>query len=355
MEKMEVQLQENSYPIYFAEGFCGLGEALAACKTHPKIMVVTEPKIRQLFGDEVMRELAGFHMVWHEIPGGEEEKSLQTVAGIYEHLLKERFDRKSTLLALGGGIVGDITGFAAATFMRGISFVQLPTTLLAQVDSSVGGKTGVNLDGVKNVVGAFYQPKLVFANLSALKTLSDRDYASGLGEVVKYGILEGEAFFSLLEREADALLRREEASLREVVALCCQCKARIVAEDERENGIRAVLNLGHTFGHAYEAATHHVVFHGEAVGLGLISACAAAEYLGKDASRGRVTALLKKLGLPLTLPAGDEKTMLAAMQRDKKSEDGKLRFVLPFGLGDVRLESSVPPEAVRCGWEAVWK
>ena len=355
MTRVDICLGEHSYPIVLTGSFQGLGEELNRCKIHSKIMVVTEPNIRKLYGAALARELTEYQVVWYEIPGGENCKTLSTIADIYQALMEHRFDRKGTLLALGGGIVGDITGFAAASFMRGIDFVQVPTTLLAQVDSSVGGKTGVNFHRIKNMIGAFYQPKLVFSNLSTLKTLSQRDYASGLGEVVKYGVLEGMPLFSELVRQARSIMRREEIVLGEIVALCCESKAKIVAADERENGIRAVLNLGHTFGHAYETATRHAIYHGEAVALGLISACKAAEWMGVFDESERVKELLALLGLPVQLPACKKDEVTAAMQDDKKREDGKMRFVIPYGLGDVRVIGEVPQEAVAFGLEAVWK
>lgn len=355
MKRMKVDLGEHSYSILFSDSFQGLGEELRQLGTHPKIMAVTEPNIRRLYGQALERELADYQLIWHEIPGGEECKTLETVSGIYQALMEHRFDRKGTLLALGGGIVGDITGFAASSFMRGIDFVQVPTTLLAQVDSSVGGKTGVNFHYVKNIVGAFYQPKLVFANLSTLKTLSQRDYASGLGEVAKYGVLEGESLLSLLLEKAPDILRREKRVMGDIVALCCESKARIVSADEREQGLRAVLNLGHTFAHAYETATRHSIYHGEAVAMGLLSACKTAEQMGLFHETDRVKELLTALGLPDRLPECSREETEAAMQGDKKQEDGRLRFVLPYGLGDVRVTEQVPREAVACGLEAVWK
>lgn len=355
MKRILIDLQENSYPIVLTDGFCGLGSELKTINTHPKVMVVTEPKIRQLYGEALEQELVDYQVFWHEIPGGEECKNLNTVSEIYQALMKYRFDRKGTLLALGGGIVGDITGFAAASFMRGISFVQLPTTLLAQVDSSVGGKTGVNFQSVKNMIGAFYQPKLVFANLKTLQTLSLRDYTTGLGEVAKYGVLEGEPLFSSLIKQANGIEARDSGVLEAVVAHCCEIKAKIVVSDERENGIRAILNLGHTFGHAYESATHHKIHHGEGVALGMISACKTAEHMGVFHQTEQVKALLKALGLPEKLPQCSKEAVMTAMMGDKKQEDGKLKFVLPYGLGDVRVVAQVPEQAVACGLEAVWK
>ncbi len=355
MKRILIDLQENSYPIVLADGFRGLAKELQDLGTHQKIMVVTEPNIRALYGEKLAEELKDFSLVWHEIPGGEGCKTLTTISEIYESLMSNRFDRKGTLLALGGGIVGDMTGFAAATFMRGISFVQVPTTLLAQVDSSVGGKTGVNFHSVKNIIGAFYQPKLVFANLKTLETLSERDYKTGLGEVAKYGVLEGEPLYSELMKQKDKIAARDSGILAEIVAYCCEIKAKIVAEDERENGLRAILNLGHTFGHAYETATNHGIYHGEAVSLGIISACRTAERMGLFQKSEKVLALIRALGLMEQLPPSVKETILTAMKGDKKQEDGQLKFVLPCDLGNVQVRKDVPREAVLAGLEAIWK
>ena len=355
MKRILIDLQENSYPIVLTDRFCGLAKELKDLGTHQKIMVITEPKIRALYGEQLEEELKDFSLTWHEIDGGEDCKTLTTVSGIYESLMRNRFDRKGTLLALGGGIVGDITGFAAASFMRGISFVQVPTTLLAQVDSSVGGKTGVNFHSVKNIIGAFYQPKLVFANLKTLETLSVRDYKTGLGEVAKYAVLEGEPLYSDLMTHKEEILARDSGVLAEIVGCCCEIKAKIVAQDEREQGLRAVLNLGHTFGHAYETATNHEIYHGEAVSLGMISACRAAECMGLFHRSEDVITLIRTLGLMEQLPQCDKDTILTAMKGDKKQEDGKLKFVLPLDLGNVQVRNDVPKSAVLQGLEAIWK
>ncbi len=355
MKRILIDLQENSYPIVLTDRFRGLAKELKDLGTHQKIMVVTEPNIRALYGQQLSEELKDFSLIWHEIDGGEDCKTLTTISEIYESLMSNRFDRKGTLLALGGGIVGDITGFAAASFMRGISFVQVPTTLLAQVDSSVGGKTGVNFHSVKNIIGAFYQPKLVFANLKTLETLSMRDYKTGLGEVAKYAVLEGEPLYSYLMTHKEGILARDSDVLAEIVGYCCEIKAKIVAQDEREQGIRAILNLGHTFGHAYETATNHEIYHGEAVSLGMISACRAAECMGLFQKSEKVLALIRALGLMEQLPECEKETILAAMKGDKKQEDGTLKFVLPLDLGNVQIRTDVPQEAVLWGLEAIWK
>lgn len=341
MNTITISLGEHSYPIFLEEDFSHIGRAMRERGLHQRLLVVTEPNIKDLYEAPLRRELeaAGFEVNLCEIAGGEENKTLDTVRGIYREMMNLRFDRKGTVVALGGGIVGDIAGFAAATFLRGVPFVQVPTTLLAQVDSSVGGKVGVNFNGVKNIVGAFYQPALVYINSKTLNTLTERDYKTGLGEVVKYAVLDGEPFYDFLSSHAGELRRID------VIRHCCEIKAEIVQQDERENGLRAVLNLGHTFGHAYETATHHAITHGEGVASGLVSACELACLMGllERETADRIKELLDKLGLTYILPPCGG--IMEAMQGDKKRLDGRLRFVLPHAMGDVQIHEA-PQELV---------
>jgi 3-dehydroquinate synthase len=285
------------------------------------------------------------------VQAGENSKSVEMAEGLWQELLRLGADRKTLGVAVGGGVIGDLAGFIAATFARGLPFVQIPTTLLAQVDSSVGGKVGVNLPGAKNMVGAFWQPLGVVIDTRVLDTLPPREYRAGLAEVVKYGVILDAAFFEYLEQHQKALNDRQADVLRHVIARCCQLKADVVENDERETtGLRAVLNYGHTFGHAIEAETCYGQFlHGEAVAIGMICASRLAERLGRiDPELTRRQAdLLRALGLPIAVPDVDREVLVAAMRRDKKVAHGRLRFVLPSRLGHVELVGDVADEDVR--------
>jgi 3-dehydroquinate synthase len=267
-----------------------------------------------------------------------------------DHLMAERHNRSTTLIALGGGVVGDITGFAAATYQRGVNFIQIPTTLLAQVDSSVGGKTAVNHPAGKNMIGAFHQPVAVLADMGLLETLPVREYAAGLAEVVKYGVIADAGFFGWLEENAETLAARTPEAVGHAVAVSCQCKADVVAEDERESGRRAILNFGHTFGHAIEALTGYKTYlHGEAVAIGMVQAADLSARLGllswEDA--GRLRRLLEGFALPVVPPELSPSAMLDAMGMDKKVVDGKLRLILARRLGEAFVSADTPPELIR--------
>jgi 3-dehydroquinate synthase len=282
---------------------------------------------------------------------GEETKSVESAAQLYEKLLELGADRKTVIVAVGGGVVGDLAGFVAATFARGLPFIQVPTTLLAQVDSSVGGKVGVNLPGAKNMVGAFWQPIGVLIDTTVLTTLADREYRAGLAEVVKYGVILDAEFFTYLEQHVRELAARDPAVLEYIVMRSCRLKADIVQQDEREEtGLRSVLNYGHTFCHAIEAVAGYGEFlHGEAVSIGMLCASRLAERLGRidHTLTNRQHELLKALGLPVDFPPLDHAAILDAMSRDKKVEHGKLRFVLPTRLGHVELVGDVDAADVR--------
>jgi len=286
-----------------------------------------------------------------QLPDGEQYKTLATLESIYDTLIEWRFDRYCGLLALGGGVIGDLTGFAAATYLRGIPFVQLPTTLLAQVDSSVGGKTGVNHPQGKNLIGAFYQPRHVHIDVALLATLPAREYAAGLAEVVKYGIIRDAAFFAWLEKERGTLANRSTAALETAVMRSCQIKADVVESDENEQGLRAILNYGHTFGHAVETlAGYGVVRHGEAVAIGMVLAARTAARLGLGSQNdvARISALLKAFDLPVDPPAFPAEDYLAVMRHDKKAREGGIRLVLNQGIGAATLvEVDAPLELLQ--------
>ena len=319
----------------------------------PLLTVVTDENVGPLHADMLGNALAGygFNVRTVTLPAGEEHKTLDTVSGIWDGLIEAAADRKSVLVAVGGGVVGDMTGFAAACHLRGIRFIQAPTTLLAMVDAAVGGKTGVDHPLGKNLIGAFHQPVHVVCDIDTLATLPERDYVSGLAEVVKYGVICDADFFRTLETRAEALKDRDPDVLTEVVVHCCRLKAQVVAEDERETtGRRAILNYGHTFAHAFEAADYTLLTHGEAVAVGMTCASRLAVTLGRvdESLYRRQTDLLSRFGLPTQVPerlaAAD---LLPAMRRDKKSQAGVLRLILPTRLGHVETVAGIDEDAVR--------
>jgi 3-dehydroquinate synthase len=290
--------------------------------------------------------LAGVESEMVVVPSGETSKSVKWVEKCYNALAAHRLERKSFIVALGGGVAGDLAGFVAATYLRGIPFVQVPTTLLAQVDSSVGGKVGVNLKAGKNLVGAFHQPRLVLCDLDTLGTLPMREYRAGLAEVIKYGIIHDAELFERLERDMDKLLRREPKVLAEVIARCCEIKAEVVAQDETESGLRAILNFGHTIGHGLEAISHYGKYlHGEAISIGQVAAARLSrEVLGlPEQDVERIGNLFDRAGLPtnITLNQGQRKKLLAAMKLDKKVSAGEIKFVLARRIGEVEVGQKV--------------
>ncbi|MGE5301708.1 MAG: 3-dehydroquinate synthase [Alphaproteobacteria bacterium] len=343
METLTVNLGDRSYPIYIGENILSrIGEHLQETGLRGKVAVVTNPTVAQLYLDTVHDGLtaSGFEMTAMLVPDGEEHKNLQSLATLYDRLIGERFDRQSCVLALGGGVVGDLAGFAAATYLRGIPYVQVPTTLLAQVDSSVGGKTGVNHQDGKNLIGAFYQPRLVLIDVTVLASLPRRELVGGLAEVIKYGIIEDATLFGFLEKHIDNLLGLQREHLVHIILTSCAIKARVVEKDERENDYRAVLNFGHTIGHALEAATGYTQFlHGEAVGVGMVKGATLSVQQGLCDQRSfeRIRRLIKKAGLPLEIPSGiSMQGLIQAMEVDKKSAEGKIKFVMCAGIGKTR-------------------
>jgi 3-dehydroquinate synthase len=351
METLSVNLGGRSYPIYIGEGILArAGEFLRQAGLRGKVAVVTNPTVAQLYLDPLDEALshAGFEVLPVLVPDGEDHKDLKSLASIYDSLIGERFERKSCVLALGGGVVGDLAGFAAATFLRGVPFVQVPTTLLAQVDSSVGGKTGINHQDGKNLIGAFYQPRLVLIDVAVLQSLPRRELVAGMAEVIKYGIIEDPALFKMMERDMAKLLGLDRELLIQVIATSCAIKARAVEKDEREDDYRAVLNFGHTIGHALEAVTGYTQFlHGEAVGVGMVKAAAISVQQGFCDQRSfeRVRKLVNKAGLPLDIPAGVSMgTLIQGMEVDKKSAGGKIKFVMCAGIGKTRFHWLTPSE-----------
>jgi 3-dehydroquinate synthase len=340
LDNITVGLAERSYKINFGQGILAeIGTFCRNLQTGRKVAVVTNPVVGAYYLEQVKAALtdAGYAVYSVEIPDGEEYKSLETLKSIYDRLIEFGFDRSSFLLALGGGVVGDIAGFAAATYMRGILFVQVPTTLLAQVDSSVGGKTGINHEKGKNLIGAFYQPGFVLIDTATLDTLSEREYLSGLAEVAKYGIVLDGQLFDFMSANAGRLLDREKESLLTVIKRSCSIKASIVEKDEKEAGLRAVLNYGHTIGHAVETLTCYKKYtHGEAVAIGIAQAAKFSESMGFSvrAETERIIALLKTLHLPVEIPYFTHSAYTEALLHDKKVRDGGINFVFNKGIGD---------------------
>jgi len=347
---VSVQLGNRSYAIKIAPGLLQkLGNECARLKLGRRCAIITDTNVGRRFARTACRSLAaaGFEPSLITVPAGETAKSLRSVEQCYDQLAAHRLERKSFIVALGGGVVGDLAGFVAATYLRGIPFVQVPTTLLAQVDSSVGGKTGVNLKAGKNLVGAFYQPRLVLCDLDTLKTLPEREFRAGLAEVIKYGIIYDAPLFARLERDLAGLLRRKPALLAAVVARCCEIKAEVVGQDETESGLRAILNFGHTIGHAIENSSGYGKFlHGEAIAIGqVVESRLSAGLTGlSDGDAGRILDLIKRAGLPyaIKLDAGRRKKLFAAMKLDKKVSDGQVKFVLARRIGKVVWGQPVP-------------
>jgi 3-dehydroquinate synthase len=352
MPQVTVGLGARSYPIWIGHGqLAQLHAALDAVGFPRRVGIVTNPTVGSLYGDAVTAALraGGRQVSVIQVPDGEQYKTLATLEQLYDTLIEWRFDRYCGLLALGGGVIGDLTGFAAATFLRGIPFAQVPTTLLAQVDSSVGGKTGVNHPQGKNLIGAFYQPRHVHIDVAVLASLPEREYAAGLAEVVKYGMIRDAAFFAWLEQEQAALAARDPAALVTAVMTSCQIKADVVESDENELGLRAILNFGHTFGHAVETLSGYgVIRHGEAVAIGMVMAARTAVKLGlaTPAEVDRLSALLKAFALPVAPPAFTAAEYLAVMRLDKKVRDGSVRLVINHGIGAAELHQVEDPDTL---------
>ncbi|MFQ3322617.1 MAG: 3-dehydroquinate synthase [Pseudomonadales bacterium] len=345
MDTLTVDLGHRSYPIYIGEKVFLDGDLLAKHIQGKQVMVVTNTTIAALYLDQIIAVLANFSVVSCVLPDGEQYKTLTVLNQIFDSLLEAKYDRTATLIALGGGVVGDMTGFAAASYQRGVNFIQIPTTVLSQVDSSVGGKTGVNHALGKNMIGAFYQPQAVFADISVLSTLPARELSAGIAEIIKYGLIQDESFLAWLEHNMAALLALDPLAVTYAVKRSCECKAEVVAQDEHEGGIRAILNLGHTFGHAIETDQGYGNWlHGEAVAAGIIVASALSEQLGWISSTDlmRVKAVIKAANLPTTLPANiTPERFLELMSVDKKVVDDQLRFVLLKSLGEAVVTSEV--------------
>lgn len=339
MDNLHVNLGENSYNIIFGDSFENLADELKKINAPEKLLIVTDTNVEKLYANEVKTYLNnnGFDSNVYAFPAGEENKTMDTILGICGVCIENGLDRKSMIVALGGGVVGDMAGFAASIYMRGINFVQIPTTLLSQSDSSVGGKTGIDFMDSKNILGAFHQPRLVYINVNTLKTLPEIQFISGMGEVIKHGIIRDSEFYGFIKNNPDKIKALDSDTLIEMSKRNCSIKAQVVECDEKESGLRAILNFGHTIGHAIESAMNFTMTHGECVGLGM----AAVSYIAKnrrlidsDILENIIDTMLS-YGFKVKLNLPDCDTIYRFMQKDKKKSNGKLNFVLPVKIGEV--------------------
>ncbi|MEH2295053.1 3-dehydroquinate synthase [Nostoc sp.] len=356
MTLINVNLPEQSYEIAIAPSSLDeLGQQMASLKLGKKVLLVSNQTILKHFGQRAIASLtsAGFEVASCILPPGERYKTLNSIQKLYDIALENRLERSSTMVALGGGVIGDMTGFAAATWLRGINVVQVPTSLLAMVDSAIGGKTGVNHPHGKNLIGAFHQPRLVLIDPDVLKTLPMREFRAGIAEVIKYGVIWDAELFAQLEasKRLDQLRYVKPDLINYILTRSCQAKADVVGKDEKEGGLRAILNYGHTIGHAVESLTgYRLVNHGEAVAIGMVAAGQIAVDLGlwQKEDTERQNALIQKTGLPTQLPTGvDIEAIIEALQLDKKVKAGKVRFVLPTEIGVVTVTDEVPSDIIR--------
>ncbi|MBM7555211.1 3-dehydroquinate synthase [Halanaerobacter jeridensis] len=353
MEKLRVDLGERSYDIKIGEDIlANLGQYLSELEIGKKVLIISNPLVDSLYGAEVEKAIseAGFEVEKALIPDGEKYKSLDTAKDLYDEAVAAGLDRTSSIVALGGGVVGDIAGFIAASFMRGINFIQVPTTVLAQVDSSVGGKVAVNHPQGKNLIGDFYQPQLVVADKKVLHTLEERELKAGLAEVIKYGFIWDEEFFSFLKDKREEVMNLDTQAVIKAIKTSCAIKAEVVEEDETEQGLRAILNYGHTIGHALEAVTNYDCYrHGEAVAIGMVAAARIAHKLDmltvKEVKEHEE--LISDFGLPIRFEGVDHDQIINALTKDKKVEDGVIRFILAEKIGKVKILSDIPEAIIR--------
>ena len=357
MEKIRVDLGEHSYDICIGSGLLRAGNLLREKIQGRRVFVVSNQVVADHYLDSVLHQLEGIDTDVHLMPDGEQFKTLQTLESIIGDLLAKGHNRSTTIVALGGGVVGDTAGYAAASYQRGVPFVQVPTTLLSQVDSSVGGKTAVNHELGKNMIGAFYQPKGVYVDTDTLQTLPERELSAGLAEVIKHGVLADSDYFEVVEKDIGQLRQKDESALIRAIKGSCKIKAAVVAQDERESGERALLNFGHTFAHAIETGMGYGQWlHGEAVGAGMVMAADLSARLGRcslDDSQ-RIKTLVERAGLPIAGPSEvSTDAMLAFMAKDKKATDEGLRFVLiEGGIGKAEIVQDVPVSVLRETLEA---
>lgn len=333
MVKLNIDLGQRSYPIYITTNYDGIGKVIGDVTPRGQLVLITDTNVNKHQADECIGVFKSFGLDIEKfvIEAGEKNKHLDTVRAIYDFLITLKLDRNATIIALGGGVVGDIAGFVASTFLRGVNFVQIPTTLLAQSDSSVGGKVGVDFKGHKNIIGSFYQPKLVYINVNSLKTLPKRELSSGLAEVIKHGIIKNAEFYEYIDENAEKILSLDQSTLQYIVKINCSIKGNVVEKDEKESGLRAILNFGHTIGHAIETVMDFNLLHGECVSLGMVGAFRMANYLDliNEESTLKIEKTLKKMDLPVNLEGIDAEKVYNQMFYDKKIIGNKLKFILP--------------------------
>ncbi len=353
VEKIAVKLGDASYEVLIANGLLrNAGKRIVRrCGVPSRCVVITSPRVRKLWGRELERSLSAAKLPFAllTLPDGEQHKTLNTVDGLLKQMAAAGMDRSSLVIAFGGGMVGDVAGFAAATYMRGIPFVQVPTTLLAQVDASIGGKTGVNLPAGKNLVGSFHQPELVLIDPAVLSTLSDREYRAGFFEVIKCGVIRDQKLFAAIEKKPQSFLQRDTASVMKAITASVNVKAEVVSRDEREGGLRRILNFGHTIGHALEAdGEYKRLLHGEAVGWGMMAAARLGAALGVTPQKvaDRITDVVLKCG-PLPRVNSEPAKIMRLIQSDKKTLHGVPHFVLPTAIGETTITANIPPAAIR--------
>jgi len=351
MKKIKVRLGKSSYEIRIGLGILAeVGHQLTESGFSDKLVIITNPIVNRLYGEALAQNLTreGFRVVISLVPDGEEQKSLETAGRLYHELSNCYAERTTPILALGGGVIGDLAGFVAATYLRGVPLVQIPTTLLAQVDSSIGGKVAVNRDQLKNKIGVFYQPKLVISDISTLKTLPPKELANGLAEVIKSAMVWDKEFFAYLEMNLDRIKSLDDRELEETVFRSAKIKAEIVAKDERDLGLRNILNYGHTIGHAIESAADFSIGHGEAVAIGMLAAARISNRLGilDQNELSRLRNLIQRASLATETPALELGKIIQAMRHDKKILEGRIRFVLPKAIGEVLITDQVSPSLV---------
>ena len=351
MKRIDVRLGQNSYSIEIGSGILShTGLKLKALGLKDKAVIVTNPVVQKPYGDVLKQSLtaAGFKTTIFEVPDGEEYKSLESAGNLYQQMAEYGAERSTPVLALGGGVIGDLAGFVAATYMRGVPLVQLPTTLLSQGDSSIGGKTAVNHGKLKNEIGAFYQPRITISDISTLKTLPGKELTNGLCEIIKHAFIKDEQFFIYLEKNLDLIKSLDDNVLETIVAKSAQIKASVVESDEKDNGLRNILNFGHTIGHAVESVSNFRVAHGQAVSIGMVASARMAAESGiiDSVIVSRLKILLDKAGLLTKLPQMEVRQVIQAMRYDKKAYGGKIRFILPRSIGQVFITDDVNPALV---------
>jgi 3-dehydroquinate synthase len=345
MPTIKVNLAEKSYEIEIGAGILdSLGPSLSVAGFKGKVVIITNPLIKRLYGDKVIGQLnaAGFETLLLQVPDGEKFKSLEQAGKLYEQLGEFKAERSTPLIALGGGVIGDLAGFVAATYLRGVPLVQIPTTLLAQVDSSIGGKVAVNHGSLKNNIGTFYQPRLVIADISTLNTLPREEFQNGMAEVIKYGVIRDNELFELIENNPQP----QGELLVEMITRCVAIKAAVVEDDEKDTGLRNILNFGHTVGHAIEIVSGYKVKHGQGVAIGMVAAAAVSEQMGYSSrsDTARIKKVITQTGLPVKIPHLDVNKVIQAMQHDKKRIGGQMRFILFNGIGDALINDEIQPE-----------